>query len=214
MRDFWGLSDVYEGGNQMEEQRFLPEGWDFIESEQDQVLAKKIEELKKAKDNNDTLEGIVNRYYVVTDGVLKLLEVSKDGYEFQGWYDNAEFEGEAVTELNSSMAQNIELWAKFARTSYVVTFKDGTEIINIKNIPAKGTVDYKPEKDGFEFVGWYIDEELTIAYEGGEVVDDLVLYAKYSELKSCNSSLGCTPVLSLALVSSIAMLLRKKRNDN
>ena len=48
----------------------------------------------------------------------------------------------------------------------------------------------------------------------GEVVDDLVLYAKYSELKSCNSSLGCTPVLSLALVSSIAMLLRKKRNED
>ena len=59
----------------MEEQRFLPEGWDFTESEPDQVLAKKIEELKKAKDNNDTLEGIVTmadadfNLYVDLDGV-------------------------------------------------------------------------------------------------------------------------------------------------
>lgn len=59
----------------MEEQRFLPEGWDFTESEQDQAIMKKVEELKKAKDNNDTLEAVVTKadadfnLYVDLDGI-------------------------------------------------------------------------------------------------------------------------------------------------
>ena len=59
----------------MDEQRFLPEGWDFTESEPDEALTKKLTELKKAKDNNDTLEGIVTmadadfNLYVDLDGV-------------------------------------------------------------------------------------------------------------------------------------------------
>ena len=59
----------------MDEQRFLPEGWDFTESEPDEALAKKLTELQKAKDNNDTLEGIVTmadadfNLYVDLDGV-------------------------------------------------------------------------------------------------------------------------------------------------
>ena len=43
----------------MEEQRFLPEGWDFTENEQDSEINKRIAELKEAMDNNDTLEGVV-----------------------------------------------------------------------------------------------------------------------------------------------------------
>ena len=72
---FKNISDVYKGGKSMDEQMFLPEGWDFTESEQDQELVRKIEELKKAKDNNDTLEGIVTmadadfNLYVDLDGI-------------------------------------------------------------------------------------------------------------------------------------------------
>jgi len=59
----------------MEEQRFLPEGWDFTENEQDSEINKKMAELKEAMDNNDTLEGIVTmsdeefNLYVDLDGI-------------------------------------------------------------------------------------------------------------------------------------------------
>lgn len=59
----------------MEEQRFLPEGWDFTDNEQDSVINKKLAELKEAMDNNDTLEGIVTmadedfNLYVDLDGI-------------------------------------------------------------------------------------------------------------------------------------------------
>ena len=38
----------------------------------------------------------------------------------------------------------------------------------------------KPYKTGYTFEGWYLDEELTLSYEGAEDIDeDLVLYAKF-----------------------------------
>ena len=59
----------------MEEQRFLPEGWDFTENEQDSEINKKMAELKEAMANNDTLEGVVTmadadfNLYVDLDGI-------------------------------------------------------------------------------------------------------------------------------------------------
>ena len=43
----------------MDEQLFMPEGWDLSENEADNALKEKIKELKIAKENNDTLEGTV-----------------------------------------------------------------------------------------------------------------------------------------------------------
>ena len=56
----------------MEEQRFLPEGWDFTESEPDQVLSKKIEELKKEKEG-----GLLFPFLSISHRLPHLLE---EGY--------------------------------------------------------------------------------------------------------------------------------------
>jgi len=67
----------------MEEQRFLPEGWDFTENEQDSEINKKIAELKEAMDNNDTLEGIVTmadadfNLFVDLDGIKGIVPRSE-----------------------------------------------------------------------------------------------------------------------------------------
>ena len=56
---------------------------------------------------------------------------------------------------------------------------DGTDIMK---------VDYKntlpsPVKDDFVFNGWYLDSELTTAYDGNKLVNKTILYAKWEEIK-------------------------------
>lgn len=38
----------------------------------------------------------------------------------------------------------------------------------------------EPEKEGYHFVGWYTDEDLTIPYEGERIYDNISLYAKFA----------------------------------
>ncbi|MBO5773200.1 MAG: InlB B-repeat-containing protein, partial [Clostridia bacterium] len=45
-------------------------------------------------------------------------------------------------------------------TTITITFMDGDEVIKESTMP-KDAIDYVPEKEGFVFVGWYLDEDLT-----------------------------------------------------
>ena len=37
----------------------------------------------------------------------------------------------------------------------------------------------EPTKDGYHFVGWYLDEELTVPYNGEPITADMTFYAKF-----------------------------------
>ena len=47
-----------------------------------------------------------------------------------------------------------------------------------------------PVKDGFIFGGWYIDDELTLAYTNQLVVDDMTLYAKWEEITTATATVN------------------------
>lgn len=47
-----------------------------------------------------------------------------------------------------------------------------------------------PVKDGFTFGGWYIDDELTLAYTNQLVVDDMTLYAKWEEITTATATVN------------------------
>lgn len=47
-----------------------------------------------------------------------------------------------------------------------------------------------PVKDGFTFGGWYIDDELTLAYTNQLVVDDMTLYAKWEEVTTATATVN------------------------
>ena len=62
-----------------------------------------------------------------------LKAATKVGHTFDGWFDNAKFEGEAVTEIAKDVAENVTLYAKFTPIVYTVTFNEngGEEVEDI-----------------------------------------------------------------------------------
>ena len=58
--------------------------------------------------------GCSNTTYTSSDTVT-LCTPTRDGYEFDGWYDNAEFNGDAVSEIASGSTGNKEYWAKWSQ---------------------------------------------------------------------------------------------------
>ncbi|MBR5390568.1 MAG: S-layer homology domain-containing protein [Clostridia bacterium] len=54
--------------------------------------------------------------YTVED-TIPLAAPERSGYTFGGWYDNAEFSGDAVTEIPANSTGNKTFWAKWTRNS-------------------------------------------------------------------------------------------------
>ena len=84
-------------------------------------------------------------------------------------------------------AENIELQATYVEiVRYLIEYNtNGGTIIEDVIVEQGYTLQLPdaPEKEGYEFLDWYIDEELTILYDNSSVVtDNLVLYAKWSIL--------------------------------
>ena len=94
------------------------------------------------------------------DELVALYPASKVGYEFEGWYDNPEFEGKNYTYLYNVM-QDITLYAKYSPKTYVVVYQlDGGKYLSDKSNPNRieygQTVELLPlRKYGYDFVGWY-----------------------------------------------------------
>lgn len=53
-------------------------------------------------------------YYTTLQSDIVLVAPTRSGYTFQGWYDNADFNGEAITVIATSSKSKIRLFAKWA----------------------------------------------------------------------------------------------------
>ncbi len=119
-----------------------------------------------------------------------LLEApTKEGSSFEGWYDNANFEGEPVTQIEQGSTGNKTFWAKWGGAhTYTVTFDSngGSHVdnVNVENnaaIPEPSA----PTKKYYSFVGWYSDLALTTKWDfnTNKVSNNITLYAKWEILK-------------------------------
>ncbi|MCL2521704.1 MAG: InlB B-repeat-containing protein [Erysipelotrichales bacterium] len=116
-----------------------------------------------------------------------LLNPTRNGYEFLGWFRTADFQDEAVTVLRAD-DKGFELFAQWAEiVDYTITYHlDGginhaknPEIYNRTMLPL---VLEMPTKEGYIFLGWFNNPEFT-----GELIQslqkgqtgDLNLYAKW-----------------------------------
>lgn len=112
----------------------------------------------------------------------------REGFEFGGWFSDKA----CVTEYNFDLPVKEDLrlfakWTDVSKTYYEVTYHynypDAPEAI-------KGTVEegqpasrpQDPERNGYEFKGWYLEEDASTLYEfGTPVTRDLDLYAGWEE---------------------------------
>ena len=142
-----------------------------------------------------TLDGGTNaannpaNYTIETDPII-LVDATKDGYTFEGWYSDAAFTADnEVTEIATGSTGHKEFFAKFSETYNITYTLDGGT--NAANNPANYTIETETiiladaTKDGYTFEGWYSDAAFTTDNEVTEIATGSTgpkeFFAKFSE---------------------------------
>lgn len=160
--------------------------------------------------NNGTTEKTVSRKFeqsIADAGYTPTAPTSKEGYQFDGWYDNELCEGNAYDFTGKTMpAQNITLYAKWVAPTYTVTVYDQDDNKLSEIIVSKGdTVTDKLSmleanlkstlETGDSFLGWTINRGLPFN-PGTKITTNYELYAKvgnstgYSVTYNANGGTG------------------------
>ena len=129
-----------------------------------------------------------------------LVNPTKSGYNFAGWYLEDTFATKIETLAADGYTSEITLYAKWNKrssgggggtTRYTVSFDtNGGNKISSERVKRNGTLTEPttPTKDGFDFAGWYTDKELKTKYDfSAKVTKSMTLYAAWAEKKTDNS---------------------------
>ena len=118
---------------------------------------------------------------------ISLANPTRAFYEFCGWYENADFEGEAVTNIEAGAYGEKTYYAKWSPITYDINYELNGGTNNAQNPDSYNTetsVELKaPTKDGYTFGGWYDNA----GFDGEQVVEILLgsngnktFYAKWT----------------------------------
>ncbi len=130
---------------------------------------------------------------------IDLLEISRTGYEFKGWFRDVNLnEGPITSQIITS---HTTFYAKWEVRQYTISFNanGGSEVAAIsQDYDTVVTAPTHPTKTGYEFVGWYKDAALTEAYQFTTMpAENITLYAKWEasvtsmtiKVEGCNTTL-------------------------
>lgn len=143
--------------------------------------------------------GTLTNDTVYPDG--ELATPVKEGYTFAGWYNNADFTGEAVTTLETGKTY----YAKWACTVSFDTNGHGEQPEStVVDVDAAIDGDKLPvlKADGWVFDGWYMDANFATKYDKQAITGNTTLYAKWHEYQ--NTSLTAKVSKSNYLVNTPA----------
>ena len=105
-----------------------------------------------------------------------------DNETFSGWYNGDELVS-MENEYRFAVENNTTLTAKFTTNTCEVVFVADDEIVSSTQIAngATTTAPEAPEKNGYNFDGWYLDKEYTKTFdETIPFTNGAVIYAKYA----------------------------------
>lgn len=104
---------------------------------------------------------------------------SKDTYQFVGWYD----ESDNLFDFTKEIKEDTHIYAKFSKQQTTVLFNTtGGSVIApvIINLGESVNEPVAPTRDGYTFVGWYEDTQLSVEYDFDSLVmHATVIYAKW-----------------------------------
>lgn len=124
--------------------------------------------------------------FAASRGLESLKTPEKQGYDFAGWFDNANFEGGQRTGVPAGTYEDVELYAKWKPYVYSVAYIEngGDAIFNDTFAGIDGLSTLKTTvRAGYTFNGWYESP----SYEGEPVTSiapntmrTIILYAKWT----------------------------------
>lgn len=138
---------------------------------------------------------VLARVYFVSNGGYSLAPVSaaegerlqapdavRLGYEFAGWYSDQEL----TVAFNGVVTEDTVLYAAWNRVTVKVRLQDSdgfTSYSDITAVPGESLELPIPVQDGYIFQGWFVDADVTQAYDWTYApYSDITLYAKWEEL--------------------------------
>ena len=135
------------------------------------------------------LDGGVNNpdnaiYFSANDEII-LLSPSKDGYDFDGWYDDEVFTNK-ITKISEGTTEDVTIYAKWNIKNYQIDYHLNGGTNNPNNVTSYTVLDnitlYEPTRSGYDFDGWMLDgiqgesiSEIVVGTTG-----TIHLYAKWN----------------------------------
>ncbi len=165
-----------------------------------------------------------------SNSAIIFAEPTKDGFTFAGWYTDSDYTN-LITEISIGRTGDIDLYAKwisntlpdieyFGTITYVLN--GGT---NASGNPDKylygDTITFaNATKDGYTFMGWYLDQEFNSAITEitASTNGNLTLYAKWQQNAQgggCGGSFDTGIIVAIVvLIAGVALVLKKKYGRN
>lgn len=185
------------------------EGYDFGGWYKETNYTTKVTQIAKGSYGNITLYGkwikVYTLSYVLNGGEKANSRVSytsetatfalgeasgREGYTFAGWYDNPDFEGDAVTEVPLGSSGDKTFYAKWTPEAYPIVYHniegatfetENPETYTVED----GNIDLNsPSKTGYNFLGWFVSEdaEEPVAGIAAGSTGEAHFYAKWEKV--------------------------------
>jgi len=153
--------------------------------------------------NNGTNAANNPSNYSIESENITLLNPTKAGYSFDGWYGKEDFSDTKLTSITKGSTGDKKLYAKFSIITYTITYNlnNGTNGLNPStySIETATITLLNPTKTNYTFNGWftksdYSDSAVTTITKGS--IENKVFYAKWSPNQSVSVELPQTQDLS------------------
>lgn len=148
--------------------------------------------------SNTTVE-----YVEYGDTITQPDDPVRTGYEFKGWYADAEYTQEF--DFNAPIISDTEIYAKMIKKTYTVTFDTlGGNLIDPQTVTYGGYAiePPAPEKANATFINWYSDSDYLYRFRftNNEITADTIIYAKWQYMLIVNYQDGVTANQSIDVI--------------